>query len=36
MPTLSKSTGEVTALEWLSTLGWQTAHGPDITPGYVR
>ena len=32
MPTLSESTVEAAALEWLSTLGWQTAHGPDIAP----
>ena len=32
MTTLSESTVEAAALEWLSTLGWQTAHGPDIAP----
>jgi type I restriction enzyme R subunit len=32
MTTLSESTVEFAALEWLSTLGWQTAHGPDIAP----
>ena len=32
MTTLSESTVESAALEWLSTLGWQTAHGPDIAP----
>ena len=23
---------ESVALEWLATLGWRTAHGPDIAP----
>ena len=32
MTTLSESTVESAALEWLSTIGWQTAHGPDIAP----
>ena len=32
MTTLSESTVEAAALEWLSTLGWQSAHGPDIAP----
>ena len=32
MTTLSESTVEAAALEWLSALGWQTAHGPDIAP----
>ena len=32
MTTLSESTVEAAALEWLSTLGWQTVHGPDIAP----
>ena len=32
MTTLSESTVEAAALEWLSTLGWQAAHGPDIAP----
>ena len=33
MTTLTESTVESASLEWLSTLGWQTAHGPDIAPG---
>ena len=33
MPTLSESTVEQAALEWLSDLGWETAYGPDIAPG---
>ena len=24
---------ESAAMEWLSNLGWETAYGPDITPG---
>ena len=32
MTTLSESTVEAAALEWLATIGWQTAHGPDIAP----
>ena len=36
MTTLSESTVEAAALEWLSTLGWQTAHGPDIAPDTPR
>ena len=32
MTTLSESTVESASLEWLSTLGWRTAHGPDIAP----
>ena len=32
MTTLTESTVEAAALEWLATLGWQTAHGPDIAP----
>ena len=33
MPTLSESTVEQAALEWLSDLGWETVYGPDIAPG---
>ena len=33
MPTLSESTVEQAAMEWLSDLGWETAYGPDIAPG---
>ena len=32
MTTLSESTVEAAALEWLTTLGWETAHGPDVAP----
>ena len=33
MTTLNESTVEESALDWLRSLGWQTAHGPDIAPG---
>ena len=29
---LSESTVEAVALDWLATLGWTVAHGPDIAP----
>ena len=29
---VSESDVEQAALSWLSSLGWQTAHGPDIAP----
>ena len=32
MTTFNESTVEAAALEWLASLGWQTAHGPDISP----
>ena len=32
MTTITESVVEEAALEWLSGLGWQTAHGPDIAP----
>ena len=32
MTTIYESTVEAAALEWLSGLGWQVAHGPDIAP----
>ena len=32
MTTLTESTVEAAALEWLANIGWQTAHGPDIAP----
>ena len=32
MTTFSESTVESAALEWLSTIGWQVAHGVDIAP----
>ena len=33
MTTLTEADVESAALEWLSALGWRTAHGPDIAPG---
>ena len=33
MTALAEADVEAAALEWLATLGWQTAHGPDIGPG---
>ena len=32
MTTLTEADVEQAALDWLSSLGWQTAHGPDIAP----
>ena len=32
MTTLTESDVEQVALDWLSGLGWQVAHGPDIAP----
>ena len=32
MTTLIESDVEQVALEWLKTLGWATAYGPDIGP----
>ncbi|MCY3692055.1 MAG: type I restriction endonuclease, partial [Chloroflexi bacterium] len=32
MTTLTETEVEQAALEWFATLGWQTAHGPDIAP----
>ncbi len=32
MTTITESIVEEAALEWLSGLGWQTAHGPHISP----
>lgn len=32
MTTVTESTVEAAALEWLANLGWQVAHGPDIAP----
>ena len=32
MTTLTESDVEQAALEWLASLGWQVAHGPDIAP----
>ena len=33
MTTLTEADVEEAALEWLTALGWQSAHGPDIAPG---
>ena len=33
MTALAEADVEDAALEWLTTLGWQAAHGPDIGPG---
>ena len=33
MTTLTESTVETVASEWLTTIGWQVAHGPDIALG---
>ena len=32
MTTLTEADVEQAALDWLVTLGWQVAHGPDIAP----
>ena len=32
MTTLTESDVEAAALEWLAALGWQVAHGPDVSP----
>ena len=32
MTTLTEADVEAAALEWLTALGWQVAHGPDIAP----
>ena len=32
MTTLTEAEIEATTLSWLSSLGWQTVHGPDIAP----
>ena len=32
MTTLTEADVESAALDWLATIGWQTAHGPDIAP----
>ncbi len=29
---VSEAEVEQVAIEWLSSLGWQTAYGPDIAP----
>ena len=33
MTAFNESTVEQAALDWLSALGWQVLHGPDIAPG---
>ena len=33
---LSESTVEAVALDWLASLGWNVAHGPDIAPGTLH
>ena len=33
MTTLTEADVEAAALGWLSSLGWNVAHGPDIAPG---
>ena len=32
MNTLTESDVETAALDWLAALGWQPAHGPDVSP----
>ena len=32
MTTITEADVERAALDWLSSLGWQLAHGPDIAP----
>ena len=32
MTTITEADVEQTALDWLSSLDWQVAHGPDIAP----
>ena len=32
MTTLTEADVEQAALDWLSGLGWQVLHGPDIAP----
>ena len=32
MTTITEADVEAAALDWLSALGWQVAHGPDIAP----
>ena len=33
MTSITEAAVEQAALDWLSALGWQVAHGPDIAPG---
>ena len=32
MTTITEADVEQVALDWLSGLGWQVTHGPDIAP----
>ena len=32
MTTITEADVEQAALDWLATLGWQVAYGPDIAP----
>jgi type I restriction enzyme R subunit len=32
METLTEADVEKASLDWLSALGWQVAHGPEIAP----
>ena len=32
MTTITEADVEQAALDWLSGLGWQVVHGPDIAP----
>ena len=36
MTTITETDVENLAQEWLKSLGWQTAYGPDIGPGGLR
>ena len=36
MTTLTEADVEQVALDWLASLGWQVAHGPDIAPDTPR
>ena len=33
MTTITEADVEQAALDWLATLGWQLARGPDVAPG---
>ena len=33
MTTITEAEVEQATLDWMSGLGWQVAHGPDIAPG---
>ena len=36
MSTITEANVEAAALDWLATVGWGVAHGPDITPDAPR